>query len=332
MRNVINHILALLLAIATLLIGSAPTIADAQTISNIATIQWDAGTNRIIRNSNQVDLVVEQPQPVAPTLKTYQLDSSPAGHNISVPTTICQGSSGAAPVTLGGVFSGTSLLPASAVQTTEIRAGEPLIVEINSALDNLSSTTIDTLTVRLETQGGDSEILVFSESGPNTGIFIGIIRTSAIPANPVRNDCLLSVRPGDALILTGLRASDGSLIANSPVQVLVDPFGIVFDSGDGAPIAGSSVTLVDAATGQPAQVFGDDGVSSFPATIVTGSSVTDSGGNIYVFPPGDYRFPFVRAGSYRLLVQPPLPYTIPSTSFPPIWQACAVLMGCPSQL
>ena len=316
MRSVINHILALFLAIVTLLIGSAPTMAIAQTISNIATIQWDAGTSRIIRNSNQVDLIVEPPQPVIPTLKTYQLDGSTAALSISVPTTICQGSSGAAPVTLGGVFAGTPLLPASAVQTTEIRAGEPLIVEINSALDNQSSTTIDTLMVRLETPGGDAETLTFSESGPNTGVFIGIIRTSAIPPSPVRNDCLLSVRPGDALTLTGLRASDGSLIANSPVQVLVDPFGIVFDSGDGAPIAGSSVTLVDAATGQPAQVFGDDGVSSFPATIVTGSTVTDGSGNIYVFPPGDYRFPFVRAGSYRLVVQPPSPYTVPSTSLP----------------
>lgn len=316
MRSVMNHILALLLAIATFVIGSAPSIADAQTISNIATIQWDAGINRVVRNSNRVDLLVEPPQPVVPSMKTYQLDGSQGAQNVSVPTTICQGGSGAIPVLLGGVFAGTPLLPASAVQTSEIRAGEPLIVEINSASDNTSSTAIDVLTIRLETQGGDSEILTFSESGQNTGVFIGIIRTSAIPPNPIRNDCLLSVRPGDSLTLTGLRASDGSLIANSPVQVLIDPFGIVFDSGDGAPIAGSSVTLIDVATGQPAQVFGDDGVSSFPATIVTGSTVTDGGGNIYAFPPGDYRFPFVRAGSYRLVVQPPSPYAIPSTSLP----------------
>ena len=316
MRSAINHILALFLAVATILIGSAPLAAHAQTISNIATIQWDAGINRIVRNSNQVDLVVEQPQPVTPTLTTYQLDHSPAAQNIPVPTTLCQGSSGTIPVTLDGVFAGTPLSPASVEQTTQIRAGEPLIVSINSAVDNQSSTTIDTLTVRLETQAGDSEILILSESGVNTGIFIGIIGTSAVPPNAVRNDCALSVRPGDTLTLSGLRQSNGSLIASAPIEVLIDPFGIVFDSGDGAPIAGTSVTLINAATGLPAQIFGDDGVSSFPATVVTGSTVTDSGGNVYVFPPGDYRFPFVRAGNYRLIVQPPAPYTTPSASSP----------------
>ncbi len=100
------------------------------------------------------------------------------------------------------------------------------------------------------------------------------------------------------------------------MQILIDPFGIVFDSGDGAPVPGSTVTIIDVATGQPAQVFGDDGFSSFPSTIVTGSTVTDSGGRSYVFPPGDYRFPFVAPGTYRIVVTPPQPYTAPSLTQP----------------
>ena len=60
-------------------------------------------------------------------------------------------------------------------------------------------------------------------------------------------------------------------------------------------------------TGQPALVFGDDGVSSYPATILTGQSVTDSGGTRYDYPAGDYRFPLVRPGRYRLIVEPPEP-------------------------
>lgn len=305
----------MLLGLVAILAGSLTT-ADAQTISNIATIQWDAGTSRIIRNSNQVDLVVEQSPSATPTLTTYRLDSSQAAQNVPVPTTLCQGSAGTAPVVLQGAFSGTPLSPASVVQTTRVRAGEPLILAINSTSDNQNPNAIDTLTVRLDTPSGDSETLTLSESGPNTAVFVGIIRTVASPPTPTRNDCVLSLLPGERLTLTSRRSTDGSLIASAPVDVLVDPYGIVFDSGDGAPIPGSSVTLVDAATGQPAQVFGDDGVSSFPATIVTGSTVTDSGGNIYVFPPGDYRFPFVRPGNYRLLVQPPPPYTVPSASSP----------------
>ena len=103
--------------------------------------------------------------------------------------------------------------------------------------------------VRLETPGGDSETLQLSESGENTGVFIGIIRTAAQPLVPVRGDCVLTVKPGDSLILNGVRASDGAMIAASPVNVLIDPFGIVFDSADGAPIPGARVTLIDVATG-----------------------------------------------------------------------------------
>ena len=315
-RSAIYHISTKLIGLAAILIGFASMTAHAQTISNIATIQWDAGINRVLRNSNQVDLVVEQPPPSPPTLTTYQLDGSAGAQSLSVPTTMCQGSSGTSPVTLQGVFAGTQLSPASVQQTTQIRAGEPLIVAINSSADNLNPSAIDTITVRLQTPSGDSETLILSESGTNTGIFVGIVRTTAIPPSPVPGDCVLSVSPGSSFSLSGLRASDGTLIANSPVEVLIDPFGIVFDSGDGAPIAGTQVTLVEAATGQPAQVFGDDGVSSFPATVLTGSTITDSGGNSYSFPPGDYRFPFVRAGNYRLVVQAPAPYATPSTSSP----------------
>ena len=316
MRSSLNHILALLTGLAMILAGSAPGDARAQTISNIATIQWDAGTSRIVRNSNQVDLLVEPLPPAPPTLTTYRLTGSTAGQSLTVPTTLCQDSAGTTPVVPQGAFAGTQLSPASVIQSAQIRAGEPLIVEISSASDNVNAASIDTITTRLDAPAGDSETLILSESGPDTGIFIGIIRTSAAPPAPIRNDCIFSLQPGGSLNLSGLRATDGSLIASSQIDVLIDPFGIVFDSGDGAPIAGASVTLIDTATGQPAQVFGDDGVSSFPATVVTGSTVIDSSGKTYVFPPGDYRFPFARPGNYRLLVQPPAPYTIPSTSTP----------------
>lgn len=316
MRSAINHILILLAGLAAILGGSSSTPAHAQTISNIATIQWDVGGTRIVRNSNQVDLMVEPPAPIPSTLTTFQLDGSAAAQSLAVPTTLCQSSAGTAPVLLRGAFSGLALAPASVAQTTQIHAGEPLIVAINSAADNGNASAIDTLDIRLETPAGDSESLTLSESGPNTGLFIGMVHTAATQSAPAPNDCVLSIAPGTSFSLSSVRASDGSVIASSTVDILIDPFGIVFDSGDGAPVAGASVTLVDAATGQPAQVFGEDGVSSFPSTVVTGSTVTDGGGKIYVFPPGDYRFPFVRAGTYRLLVQPPAPYTVPSTSTP----------------
>jgi uncharacterized repeat protein (TIGR01451 family) len=113
-----------------------------------------------------------------------------------------------------------------------------------------------------------------------------------------------------------IRDTDAVILSTALVNFLVDPFGIVFDSGDGTPVPGSIVTIVDAATGAPAQVFGDDGVSAYPNTIVTGSTVTDASGAVYSFPPGDYRFPFVAPGRYRLIVTPPAPYRAPSGATP----------------
>ncbi len=316
MHNAVNHISARVFGLACALICAMPFTAHAQVISNTASLQWDAGDSRVARQSNRVDIPVEQLPHLPATLTTYQLDRSPAAESLTVPQTLCHGANGDTPITLDGVFAGTSLSPASVERSNQIHAGEPLIISLNSPSDNQKSTEIDTLSVRLQTPSGDAETLILSETGLDTGIFIGIIRTTAIPPAPTPNDCTLSVHPGEVLNLSGVRSNDGSPLANSPIEVLIDPFGIVFDSADGAPVAGSRVTLLDAATNLPATVFGDDGVSIFPASVLTGSTVTDSGGNRYVFPPGDYRFPFARAGNYKLKVEPPAPYSAPSVSTP----------------
>ncbi len=314
MRAGINHLKAIIATIAAAISLVAPP-ADAQTISNTATLSWQAGASTIIKNSNQIDLVVERPATTL-SLATFQFSGAANAERLPVPATTCRGSGGDVPVVLEGAFAGTPRDPASVDRTTQIRAGEPLIVGITSAADNLDVSAVDTLTVTLSTPAGDSETLVLSETGANTNFFVGIIRTVAVPPQPIKGDCQLSLQPGDTLQLASTRAADGSLIASSPIDVLVDPFGIVFDSGDGAPVPGVRVTLIDDATGQPAIVFGDDAISRFPSTIVTGSTVTDSSGTTYQFPPGDYRFPFVRPGRYRVFVEPPAPYTAPSLSTP----------------
>ncbi len=320
MRTQFTQQKAKFIGLAAAFMAVLPGNALAQTtITNIATIRWDAGSVRAGQNSNRVDIRVTPPPPVggSPTLTVYDLvGSQGGGQSLTVPKTMCSGPNGAEAITLDGAFAGTALSPAQVKPSSAIRAGEPLVVAVNSAQDNLDPNAIDTLVVRLETPSGDSETLTLSETSANSGKFVGIIRTAAVPVKPVSGDCILSVHPGDSLNLSGLRATDGTLIASAPVDVLIDPYGVVFDSGDGAPVTGTRVTLIDVATGQPATVFGDDGVSRFPSTIITGSPVTDSGGNQYVFPLGEYRFPFARPGSYRLLVEPPAPFHAPSVSTP----------------
>ncbi len=314
MRNSINHLKAIIATFAAIVAGAVSPVC-AQTISNTATIQWQVGPTTLTQASNRVDLAVERPSATL-SLSTYQFSGTAGAILLPVPTTMCRGSGGDIAVVLEGAFANTSRNPASVEQTTRIRAGEPLVIGITSASDNIRADVVDSMMVTLTTPAGDAETLLLQETGANTGMFVGVVRTAAVPPVPVQGDCQLSLRPGDTLTLASTRAQDGSAIANSPIEVLVDPFGIVFDSGDGTPIPGVRVTLIDDSTGQPAVVFGDDAVSRFPSTIITGSTVTDASGATYPFPPGDYRFPFVRPGRYRVVVEPPAPYTAPSLSTP----------------
>lgn len=55
-----------------------------------------------------------------------------------------------------------------------------------------------------------------------------------------------------------------SPIASATLNVLADPFGLVFDSEDGAPVNGAKVSPVDAVTGAPARTFAPDGVTVRP--------------------------------------------------------------------
>jgi uncharacterized repeat protein (TIGR01451 family) len=317
MRTGLNHIRTVFSAVAALATLSAGTELRAQTttISNTATVQWQAGSATVVRNSNRVDIAVGSVVTPTLTLSTFQFSGDPNAERLTVPETICRGTGGEIPVTLTGAFASTPLDPASVERTTRIRAGEPLVVGITSSADNRDATAVDTMTVVLATPAGDAETVVLRETGANTGYFVGMIRTVAVPPDSVRGDCQLSVRPGDTLTLSTSR-ENGSLVASSPVEVLIDPFGVAFDSGDGAPVQGVQVTLINADTGQPAIVFGDDAVSRFPSTLLTGSTVTDASGLVYRFPVGDYRFPFVAPGRYRLVVGPPSPYTAPSLSTP----------------
>ena len=54
-------------------------------------------------------------------------------------------------------------------------------------------------------------------------------------------------------------------------------------------------------------VFGYDGISRFPSSVTSGTSVSDTGGRLYAFAPGRYQFPRVAPGSYRLAVVAPKP-------------------------
>ena len=319
-RQTYKSFVTALVAAATL---PAATPALAQVISNTASANWTDNGQNGATLSNRVDVTVTSRPPEQPVIKTYRIVDDGGNKTAPLVPTRCAGSGGGIAalsaasnggqlIQLAGVYAGMPTSPASLQSSDAFRAGEVLVVGVTLASANLNPNAIDTLPVILDLANGDSERITLTETAANSGEFVGFINTIGVPPAVVAGDCRLSVNPGTPIQLRVTDAANASLVAIATIDFLVDPFGIVFDSGDGSAVPGSRVTLINTATGQPAQVFGDDGVSAYPATVITGQNVTDSSGKVYSFPPGDYRFPFVAPGSYRLVVEPPAPYTAPS--------------------
>lgn len=187
-------------------------------------------------------------------------------------------------------------------------AGEVIFVRVEDAGQNGNSSRIETVTISLSSQSGDSVQLRLYETGPDTGVFLGYIQSA--PGAVIENDNMLTILRGE--ILTALYQDFFDATETSSVTAGVDPFGRLFDSLTGDLVDGAVVTIVDAATGAPADVFGVDGVSAYPSTLTTGGTVTDASGFVYDLGPGEFVFPIMLVGEYRLIVDPPAGYQAPS--------------------
>ncbi len=193
---------------------------------------------------------------------------------------------------------------------TLFHQGESIFLRVTDPDQSLDPTVINTVLVRVTSEDtGDTELVRLYETAPDSGVFLGYLPTTSATGAPF--DGILSVTVGGSITARYVDPHDQSDV--SVAGGLVDPFGVIFDSRTGLPVNGAVVTLVDAFTGSPAQVFGDDAVSPYPSTITSGASAVDASGTVYDFAPGRYRFPLIAPGTYRLLVQPPAGYVAPST-------------------
>lgn len=309
-----------LLGVVVLFIITLPgyaTTPAGTVIGNTATAGFDIGSGPLAVSSNTASvttvrtpagLVLFQYNPGAPTISekapafcrngsVFVASSDPF---VNVP--------GSGPLTLDPNVP-LGLSPASL-----FHAGDPVFIRVDDADQNRDAGLAETIDIRVTSTLGDQEDVRLNETDINTGIFIGYIQSTA---NAVASfNCELSVSSESSVIATYTDPFDGSDTVS--VSTLVDPFGILFDSNTGDPVDGMVITLIDADTGQPAvpgvQIFGDDGVSAYPNTIVSGSSATDSGGNVVVFPNGGYRFPLILPGRYRLQIAVTPGYLAPSQS------------------
>jgi uncharacterized repeat protein (TIGR01451 family) len=278
-------------------------------IRNTGTVAYEAGATSRTATSNEVTLAV-QPLPSRAAISLARYEAASNSTSTAGPTQ-CRSASGFFPLPAPAPQGQGEIDPMQPIPLQETgiaHAGDPIFVRVVDLDRNRDGTVIETVDVRVTAAStGDVEVLRLSETGPDTGMFVGYVATSAAAAAA---DCSLQVQRNAELDATYVDPTDNSDAAQA--DALVDPFGLVFDSQTGAPIDGARVRLIHVATGLPATVFGDDGVSRYPSEMITGQLVTDAGGTQYTLPAGVFRFPLVAPGDYRLEVTPPASHTFPS--------------------
>lgn len=208
---------------------------------------------------------------------------------------------------------GTALSLPSSISSSKgevFKAGNPLIIRIVDLDENTDSSQIDTVMVTLtSTEPNDKEELVLHETTVASGEFIGIIQTSASHELSA-NNCNLALTPASILTIGYQDQQNQEDSLNKTLRF--DPYSKVFNAYSGELIDGITLRLIDNNTGLLAQVLGDDGISQFPAEIISGGSVQDSSGKTYNFPTGSYRFPYVNSGDYRIEVNNSFAFRYPS--------------------
>jgi uncharacterized repeat protein (TIGR01451 family) len=311
---------AIVLLAALLMSANAMAVPPGTNINNTASATYSvsavpgftatSNTDTIVTTVAMTPATVDfyQYNPVAPTVTTALPINSSYANGAAAGPLVAMGNPSYIQPSVGptvvDVTNPVTLSPANSYHQ-----GDPVFVYLTDANRNIDINARDTVQVTLTVSAtGDAEVIEFVETGNNTGIFIGYIQSTSAAATTY--DGALSVAENSTISVTYTDIYDVTDTANA--QALVDPFGIVFDSAVGTPLDGATVRIVDAVTGLDATVYGDDGVSTYPATVVTGTGAVDSGANVYSFPAGGYRFPLLAPGTYRFEVTPPASYTAPS--------------------
>ncbi|HTO07651.1 MAG TPA: hypothetical protein VMR86_11430 [Myxococcota bacterium] len=315
-RSRFREALAFLLLAALTLSGAAGAQTPVGTpIPNTASATYDVGaTTGIVRPSNTLVITTAAFGTASSLVFMRYAPGAPGATTFAVTPTQCFNGSAFNPLPPPNAYGGGAIALGAVdlVTTPSYHPGEPVFVRLNDANRNTNPAAIDNVVVNLAAAGvGDAEQLELQETGINTGVFVGYIPTSAPPAPA--NNCVLAAPAGQNVTASYVDATNAT--DTSSASALIDPVSRVFDATNGHAVNGAQVILIDDATGLPAAgIRGDDGVSSFPATLVTGSPVTDGGGTAYNFGPGGYRYPVVPAGTYHIVVTAPTGFFFPSVT------------------
>ena len=307
------------LSLAALCLMPAAQAQLGSEVINVATMTYDEDDGRVTVVTNPATFIIEAERTpstieffrVAPNSPNAFFDQvngsafSPTGDLLGPFTQTGTPVSGGRVIDLSG--------PVPLTPATTYVTGELMIVRVIDTGQNGNSNVIETVTITVTTSTGDSIVLRLYESGPDTGEFFAYIPSTRDPTANF-DDTLTT---GSETMLTATYVDPFDSTEVSVDTALVDPYCRVFNAMTGDLIDGATVTIIDAATGQPATIYGTDGISEYPSTVISGQPVQDASGFIYEQREGEFRFPLIPAGTYRIDVVSPEGYKFSSviTSF-----------------
>ena len=317
-QRIVNSLyLGILASMFTLTLGvnAASAGPPGQLVSNQARVDYlNTALQPSTATSNIVDVVTAVIRTASGIELTRVLGSGVGAYQEPVGPSACF--QGGAFVTLADpiLLGGGTIDPTSTrdvVAATSFNLGETIFIRLADADQNVDFAVIDTAVVDVvHDVTGDTETIRLSETGVDTGVFAGYVPTAN--AAPASGDCVLQGGMGSSMRVTYTDPADPADAAVATARL--DPLSRVFESRTGSPIDGTTIQIVDAVSGLPATVYGNDGVSIFPSAITAGATETDSSGTMYVFGSGEFRFPVVPPGSYQLITTPPGTYSAPSVA------------------
>src|SRR5215831_15298415 len=179
-------------------------------LRNVGSVAYEVapGASRTTQ-SNEVTLAVE-PLPTRSSIQLGRYQGSSSTSFTAGPTQ-CRSANGfvtLAPPAPQGVGPLDPATPIPMQDTTVAHAGDPMFVRVVDLDRNRDGTVVETVDVRVAAKmTGDSEVLRLTETGPNTGVFVGYIPTTLGTA---ANDCALAVERNTEVDATYVDPTDST--------------------------------------------------------------------------------------------------------------------------
>jgi hypothetical protein len=191
----------------------------ASTTSNTASVTTTVLRTRATIEFLQYAPTVGSAQSVTVQPTSYSPSGSTGGPFNLLPAPVSMGSG---TLSLGGTL---PLVPA-----TVYHQGEPIFIRLTDLDQNNDPTKTETVVVTITNdKTGDREVLLLTETGPNTGVFVGFIQSSSLTA--VSSNGVLNVADNSHISVSYTDPLDNTDTATT--TALIDPYGLVFSSATG---------------------------------------------------------------------------------------------------